>query len=143
MASISFVGDLRLLNPQKVELSSDFNTILNGCEYNVINFEAPIKEPNSCAIEKSGPSLFQNNQASNWIERNGWNVVSLANNHILDYGYDSLDYTVKSFNHSLVLGVGTRDEAYRIKIIKTAEKANRIIDFFVNLMISSLILIIS
>ncbi len=119
MTSISFVGDLRLLNPQKVELSSDLNSILNGCEYNIINFEAPIKEPKSCAIEKSGPSLHQNSQAPDWIERNGWNIVSLANNHILDYGYDSLDYTIKSFNNSLVIGVGTRDEAYRIRTVQT------------------------
>lgn len=90
MSKISFVGDLCLKNPEEVNLSSTIGCILKECEYNVLNFEAPLKSGDSCAIAKSGPALFQSDDSPEWIVNNGWNIISVANNHFADYGEKSI-----------------------------------------------------
>lgn len=122
MISISFSGDLRLLNPGSVFLSSGFKSILDSCDYNVLNFEVPIQKKGTLSIKKSGPSLSQNEMSPMWVKDNGWNVVSLANNHALDYGEESLDYTIGAFSDIIVIGAGKWDNAYCVKIIEVKQK---------------------
>jgi hypothetical protein len=114
MSKISFVGDLCLKNPEEVNLSSTIRYVLKECEYNVLNFEAPLKSDDSCAIAKSGPALFQSDDSPEWIVNNGWNIISVANNHFADYGEKSILKTLHAFENVFVIGGGYYSDSYKI-----------------------------
>lgn len=125
MLSISFVGDLCLLNPEEVRMSDEVQAILDKADFNLINFEVPVKADSAEAIHKSGPSLSQSKDAPSWVEDHGWNVVSIANNHILDFGEESLFLTKNLFQKADVVGGGNFSEAYNV-LIKDTPSGKRI-----------------
>lgn len=118
MITISFVGDLCLLSPNDIRLSDDFRNFLSS-EFNVLNFEIPLKAEGQSCIKKSGPALYQSDDTPAWVEKNGWNVISLANNHAFDFGEDSFIKTVKAFDHATLIGGGKYSEAYKVKILNS------------------------
>lgn len=120
MTTISFVGDLCLLSPNDIRISEDFRKILSS-EFNVLNFEIPLKAAGQSSIIKSGPALYQSDGAPDWVENNGWNVISLANNHALDFGEKSFIKTIKAFKHATLIGVGNFSEAYKVKILNSKD----------------------
>lgn len=121
MTRISFCGDVRLLTPSDVTLSQEFYDLLNQCDYNVLNFEVPVKSSDATPIDKSGPCLSQSELSPSWVEKNGWNVVSFANNHIMDYGVESFCYTSNLFNKAKKIGAGTWEEAYKVHVLCNEE----------------------
>lgn len=127
MTTISFVGDLCLLSPSDIKLSDEFRKILSS-EFNVLNFEVPLKAEGQFSIKKSGPALCQSDETPEWVENNGWNVISLANNHALDFGEESLKKTLKSFSKTTLIGGGNFEEAYNTRVLQT--KDGRKIGFF-------------
>jgi len=90
-----FGGDVCISSP----ISSDFisnelaNQIKNN-DFRVINWEAPIIKSTDNKSKKAGPSIFQNSTYSSFLEKNLFNVFSLANNHIMDYGENALKNTI-------------------------------------------------
>ncbi len=122
--SILFAGDVVC---QKV----DFNKIVSDRLYreiknhdiSVCNFEAPIlsKDAIPIPIPKAGPNVFQNTKAAVSVANSGFNLVSIANNHIYDYGQASLEKTIYSLKMAGVqhIGAGSNfEEAYKGKIWK-------------------------
>ena len=120
MTSISFVGDLCLLTPNDIRLSDDFRKILSS-EFNVLNLEIPLKAEGQSCIKKSGPALYQSDDTPGWVENNGWNVISLANNHALDFDEESFKKTLKSFTKATLIGVGHFKEAYQTRILEAKD----------------------
>jgi poly-gamma-glutamate synthesis protein (capsule biosynthesis protein) len=59
------------------------------------------------------------------VENNGWNVVSLANNHAMDYGNEGLEHTMRSFKNAHLFGAGSWEEAYK-PLIFTASGGSKI-----------------
>lgn len=56
-------------------------------DYSIVNLEAPIVVSDNCEpISKIGPNLKTNTNAISAIKYSGFNAVSLANNHLRDYG---------------------------------------------------------
>lgn len=108
---ISICGDVKIDNPQGLALSDELSSILHSCDYNIINFEAPVNAGLN-GIEKSGPCINQSEDTPDWLEKNGWNIFSLSNNHTMDYGDDGFYKTVASFKHSTVFGAGNWGDAY-------------------------------
>ena len=51
----------------------------------ICNLECPLTDSN-IKLQKSGPNLKASAQSVNVLSKVGFNIVSLANNHILDYG---------------------------------------------------------
>lgn len=116
---ISFAGDLFLSNPGKVHIGKRLKRLLDECCFNAVNFEGPLLMEGCNAILKSGPTLYQNENAAEWVRENGWNIISLANNHIMDYGEKSLYKTIAAFNGLGIVGAGSFSEAYSPYIAKT------------------------
>lgn len=114
---ILFAGDFCARNPEKIELSEELKSIFDDCDIKCLNFEGPLKagEPQ---IIKGSALLPQSDLSPKWCEENGFNVVSLANNHALDYGEEGLEKTIKSFGNSLTLGAGKWEEAYQVKYLE-------------------------
>ena len=73
-------------NLRKIIASSDFS---------FVNFESPIVEEGYEPIQKCGPNLSCSPEAAEAVKYAGFTGVTMANNHILDYGADGLNRTVE------------------------------------------------
>lgn len=111
-----FVSYLPLSND--LSLSDDLKELIKSADVNMVNFEAPVRIEGCVAINKSGPSLSQGPENAAWLIQNGFTMVSLANNHIMDYGERGLVATLDALSHLDFLGVGTWENAYRPLVIE-------------------------
>ena len=96
--------------------TEDLCNLVNSADFSFVNFEAPVVENSSAPIIKCGPNLKCTQNSIEAVKYAGFTGVTMANNHILDYGsrglYSTLEFCTK---HGLsVVGAGDN--------IKTAEK---------------------
>lgn len=59
--------------------------IAEGCDHTIVNLESPVTECKK-AIVKDGPSLKNLPVVKDIIKFCGFDIVTLANNHLKDYG---------------------------------------------------------
>ncbi|MFC7320004.1 CapA family protein [Halobacillus campisalis] len=100
--------------------SEGLSNVISAADYSVCNFEAPIEKYGS-PIPKSGPHHFQRKGTIDGIKQQGFNMMCLANNHIMDYGSAALKATIDEARSLKLdtIGAGlTFDEAYK-PVIKT------------------------
>ncbi|OHD10458.1 MAG: hypothetical protein A2Z98_07225, partial [Spirochaetes bacterium GWB1_27_13] len=114
-----FVGDIVIRNKTNEKIISPaIEKIFD--EHNVIscNFEAPIISEKDKPIAKAGPNIFQIPNACDIIKKSKFNLISLANNHLCDYGKNALKNTIASFSDQTIVGAGLNfNDAYQLKII--------------------------
>ena len=115
-----FAGDIVIQKPVISDfLCDDLIEIIKAHNIVSCNFEAPLLAKNSYPIPKAGPNIFQCEQAAKIVVISGFNLISLANNHIADYGKDNIKFTIDSFVGVTVVGAGmTYAECYGEKIIE-------------------------
>jgi poly-gamma-glutamate synthesis protein (capsule biosynthesis protein) len=116
MVTLTFFGDFVCQAPLNVSFTERFSDWAKA-DIEVCNFEAPVKTDASPA-PKSGPSLCQSEESPQFLERMGFNVILLANNHIMDYGEKGLQKTISSFKDSYVIGAGRTSLVYEPLIIE-------------------------
>lgn len=87
-------------------LFSELAPILRNSDFSIVNFEFPIGDKNSAPIEKNGPCLCGQEGSIDAIKFAGFNVTTLANNHILDQGKVSCLNTIKKLNENSIYTVG-------------------------------------
>ncbi len=75
-------------------LFSDIIPILESSDYSICNFECPATDNNN-PIVKTGPNLKAKPNAVSLLKNVGFDAISLANNHILDYGESGVHDTLK------------------------------------------------
>lgn len=108
-------------------------SIIDGADVSVVNFEFPVVLDSSRTnpIQKCGPSLKGQKKAVDAIKYAGFNVCTLANNHILDQGKNCcLDtkYTIEE-NGIKTVGVGDNlSEASETIFIRQGEETLAIIN---------------
>lgn len=119
---IAICGDCVINTPSQHTIGLKLQKLLDDCEIRGINFEVPIDTDLSEPIHKSGPVLSQSAQTPEWLEHHGFNLITLANNHSLDYGEKGLQATIGAFNKSTLTGIGTYDTAYDVAIIKSGNE---------------------
>lgn len=112
---INIVGDFCVSRLDNLSFGNKLKTKLSEGDINIVNLEAPVREEGSAAIEKSGPNLFQDNDAIKFLKENGVNVFSLANNHIMDYGTSSLLKTKSLIKNAGCIGAGNYEEVYKVE----------------------------
>ena len=69
--------------------------VVKSADFSFVNFESPIVEAGYRLIPKCGPNLHCSPLAADAVRYAGFTGVTLANNHILDFGADGLRQTVK------------------------------------------------
>lgn len=116
MARITVWGDFKADTVDHLNLSGELQLLLNQSDINIVNFEAPVHSAGKPA-RKSGPNISQHVDAPQWLEDRGFNVVSLANNHVMDYGLTGLEKTLEGFKSARVIGAGEWDAAYQMTIV--------------------------
>lgn len=103
------------------ELFNGFEVFSKSVDYSIVNFECPITK-NDKKIQKTGPCLKTENLNSlKALQYAGFNMLTLANNHIQDYDekgvLDTINYA-KDFNFDVV-GAGKNLEEAQKPFIKT------------------------
>jgi len=112
-----FVGDIVL------ESEPEFSTVLRElfAEQAICcgNIEAPLRGKGQ-PIEKTGPVLNQRADAAHLLRRCGFNLFTMANNHICDYGDEGLFETIKAVGEGNTIGVGEKEKGYAM-VIRTLD----------------------
>lgn len=88
------------------ELFNGFDSLINKVDYSVVNFECPVTKSNT-KIEKTGPCIkTENLNAFEALKFAGFNLITLANNHIQDYSGEGVLDTIKYANDYEIDTVG-------------------------------------
>lgn len=119
MLTLNFFGDFVIETSTAPCFCEKLKDLIDNADYNIINYEAPVTPECPKPVSKSGPSLSQPVYSAAWLIENGFNVFSLANNHIMDYGTAGLKMTINAIEKSVqYLGVGSWDEAYKPLVLE-------------------------
>lgn len=122
MIDINIVGDFCVENLDGLSFGEKLQKQLQSAKINVVNFEGPIFSEKGVAIKKSGPNLYQSPNCPSRLIDEGFNVFSLANNHIMDYGEYCAEETKNCFNNYLAIGYGDFRQAYKLGIYESEGK---------------------
>jgi len=114
-------GDIVNTRSKKNFVNEELKDIIQKADISICNFEAPIETKGMKPIKKAGPHVYQSKESIEYLRNVGFNYVSLANNHIYDYGQEALENTIKELKKYDIDFVGAGidfDEAYSTKIIE-------------------------
>ena len=92
-SSVSFV------DPKIIDLIQRSNI-------SIVNLECPIVNNECYPIDKCGPNLKSDSRALEFLSRIGFKSVTLANNHLNDYGSEGILQTINSIEKNGLLYVG-------------------------------------
>ena len=118
---IIICGDFRAAHPEIIQFSDDVAEIFSEADFKVCNFEAPIRTEGAKRLKKSGPSLDQSANSPAFLVEKGFNVILLANNHIMDFGEEGMNATKDKFRDVIVAGAGSANEAFTVQFIETKD----------------------
>lgn len=122
MIRINIVGDFCVKDLDGLSIGHGIRDVLQQGDFNIINFESPLYNDQAKPIPKSGPNLYQDSLAPSFIINTGFNIISLANNHIMDYGEKGIDTTIKAFGKQHVIGAGNWSDAYKVSFFQKSNK---------------------
>lgn len=108
-------ADILNIDSKKV-LDRGFQDILNQSDINITNLECPLTN-SSKAISKTGPALKAHPENIKLLSEMGFNLVSLANNHIMDYGSEGLKDTLDILEKNQIDYVGAGKVEDEIDVI--------------------------
>ena len=86
-------------------------------DYSIVNFECPITKGGEKPISKCGPNLKCSEKGLEAVKWAGFECVTLANNHFLDYGREGVENTIATctrYNIDTVGGGDTLQNAEKI-----------------------------
>ena len=109
----------------------DIRKLIKTADFSLVNLESPIISDGFKPIFKCGPNLHCAPESAEAIKYAGFTGVTMANNHILDYGIEGLSKSVEyCLSQGLdVVGVGNNlQEAERILYLKKDGKTVAIIN---------------
>lgn len=114
-------GDFVNFNAKSDFVDERLKNIIHSSDISICNFEAPIKHSGMKGIKKAGPHVYQSKESVQYLKDVGFDFVSLANNHIYDYGQKGLEETIKelkNFDIDFIGGGVDFEEAYKTTIIE-------------------------
>jgi hypothetical protein len=116
---IFFAGDVHIKNLPTTTgiLNSDLQDRIRQSSFVSCNFEGALQTPSALPIQKAGPPIYQHPKAAEIVKKSGFNVVSLANNHIFDYGLDGFKTTLEELKGIHHVGAGEDLESAHRPII--------------------------
>lgn len=95
-----------LVHSNKIELLfGDFLQFISDSDLAITNLEAPLTNSIN-QIQKTGPNLKVPPHTADFLKSAGFNLVTLANNHIMDYGKEGLTDTLKVLNDTGLKFIG-------------------------------------
>lgn len=91
-------------------LFESLKDIISEADLRITNLECPLTDCKT-SIPKTGPALKSSPKYASMLKRGGFNMVTLANNHIMDYGGEGLKDTIDELIKSDIdfIGAGSAD----------------------------------
>ncbi|NRB80869.1 MAG: CapA family protein [Saccharospirillaceae bacterium] len=83
----------------------DMSPMIKAADYSLINLECVLTESDN-KINKIGPHLRATADMAGAMKEAGFDIATLANNHIYDYGEQGLKDTIQSLDHFELQHVG-------------------------------------
>lgn len=108
--TLFFAGDICISQPlANNPISEQVADIILKHDFRIANWEAPIIDNDFERIVKAGPHIYQHAGYEYILEKNLFNIFSIANNHILDFGIKGLEKTINVLSNKKIsiLGAGT------------------------------------
>lgn len=86
--------------------------VVSSADFAILNFESPIINDTDSPIAKCGPNLHSEEASVKAIKYAGFNCVTLANNHIRDYGDEAVRRTISTMKKYGIecVGAGENDK---------------------------------
>ena len=112
-------------------LFGEVQSLIASADYSIVNFESPIVNGEAQPSVKQGPNLRCTPKTVNALQWAGFNCVTLANNHFLDYGSKGVHDTLLELDSMKIDHVGggmNLEEAGQILYKKIAGKILAIIN---------------
>ena len=78
-------------------LDTNLQVLMNNAEYRILNLEVPLTDTIT-PIQKCGPNLIASTKSVNGLKNMKIDLLTLANNHILDQGEQGLESTLNILN---------------------------------------------
>ena len=136
---VLFAGDFcprnrvaKLIEEAKYQsVLSEVQYLTQAAVYSIVNLECPVVEHEVTPIDKCGPNLKCSSKAITALKWAGFDAVTLANNHFLDYGDNGVTETLNALDKQGIgrMGGGKNlDEASRIFYIQVEGKKLAIIN---------------
>lgn len=99
-----------------IKLSDELTALFSTCDVKICNLESPILPPKTTPIKNR---IYQSEDVPEFLKKVGFNLVTLANNHIFDYGQDGFLHTISTLRKNQIgyCGAGTYKDAYQVKVI--------------------------
>lgn len=114
---VNFRGKDKLTVEESQNIISQIKPVLDSVDFRILNLECPLGvEENYKPILKAGPNLICTEENISFLKAFNADAVTLANNHIGDYGEDAAYNTMKLLkeNNILFSGAGEDiDSAYK------------------------------
>lgn len=128
MISINIFGDFVPRNrgvkavTDNTAISHDIIDVIKGADYNIVNLECPVVSHNDATpILKDGPNLKCAAETVMYLKDVGFNLCTLANNHLKDYGEVGIQDTLKACNDNGIEWVGAGANIKEARIPKIIE----------------------
>ena len=106
----------------KTAIDKSIISYIREADYNIVNLECPVViSETASSIVKPGPSLKTGEFCLKYLKDSGFNMVTLANNHLKDYGSEGIRDTFNSCKKYDLSWVGAGfnlDEARKPKVIE-------------------------
>lgn len=121
--SINITGDFYIKRGREDRhyFNRDVLDLFQDTDFNIVNLEGPLGTKEVFRIKKSGPHLSMSEKALDHLSALRVSAVTIANNHIMDYGQPGLINTLNSCNAKGIRCVGagsTSEEARKPLIIQ-------------------------
>ena len=118
-----FVGDVFLSKKPRAAydkkgiegiIDDGYLNILKSSDFNIANLECSITDETKNAEDKTFTFALPTKYVKP-LKEVGFNLFTLANNHILDYGVESMKNTMKVLNENGIEHIGAGDDVYDAK----------------------------
>lgn len=97
------------------ELMNNVTQYIALYDHAIVNLECPLLDGHVDKISKAGPNLSAAPTTAKVLAEAGFDIVTLANNHILDYGQNGVLSTINCLNKNGLKFVGLRNEKVGLK----------------------------
>jgi poly-gamma-glutamate synthesis protein (capsule biosynthesis protein) len=116
--SVNICGDfyLNTLSPDENYFPAEILDIFKNSDLNIVNLECPVVNNRKNKIIKTGPNLSGSPHSFHYLKQIRTNLVTLANNHLMDFGSEGLSDTLSLCKVNSIGWVGagmSREEAQR------------------------------
>lgn len=111
--------------------NSDFSyfdevkNLTKNTDLSILNLEAPIVIHETKPIDKCGPNLKTSKEVVDSLKYAGFQMVTLANNHIMDFGNVGLQDTIKALKDGRIKYVGVGDNLKDAQRVEYFEKGGQ------------------